>query len=181
MRLVLGSDLLAVGWRLAARLGLRLHAHHAFKVAHHGSKGAFAEEVVGVEGGRGRCWLITPWNRGRSLPRFEEREGIAALLASVDEVFLTALPFEGAGPVPPLTRRTRRELARERGTGRGTSLPGGLTLTPIPAPSRCTEGWISIRFVADGRIGEIRGADGTLVVVEEGEPRARPLGRGRMG
>jgi Metallo-beta-lactamase superfamily len=93
--LVLGADATAVAWEEASKrlapadlLGCR-----PVKVPHHGSDKAIHRLLIDEQNSDSdRPLVITPWTRGKGLPRFEPNQGVDRLLRSADALQLTSLP-----------------------------------------------------------------------------------------
>jgi hypothetical protein len=119
-----------------------LAAHGLMKVPHHGSKGAIVEALDGRPGER--LWVMTPWDRGRRLPRFDDREGVALLQGQHPELHLSALPFRSPRPQSTPFRLTRPEafVLHEQSRSRDARA----VARNLPLPVR--DGWIEIVFNA---------------------------------
>lgn len=124
--LLLGADLpnerngrlVESGWSHLCGAVTGLHEHAGYKVAHHASREAIHPDVVRPHG-RARAWATTPYNKGQTLPRFEEGEGVSLLQACERELLLTALPV-GFRDQRPMTERVRRaEIEPASVVGRG--------------------------------------------------------------
>lgn len=167
-RLLLGADLEHAGWAsVAERHGaLQIFAHAGAKVPHHGSAGALHE--VWCDGARGRVWALTPWNRGRKLPRFEDGEGLDRMLAHVDRVHLTGLPVAHDAQDEAPCRTSRRALRDgTRPVPRTVEFFPGLTLEEVDvAPAAELRCWIAAAFAPDGTLVEIEHGKGSLEVEE---------------
>jgi hypothetical protein len=155
VRVVLGADLPATEWGKVVREdeAARPGEHIGLKIPHHGSAAAQHAVLAHPNDGRTRTWAVTPWNRGATLPRFEDEEGIALLLTRVREVHLTSLPVELR---PPLGSRqvTRTEVARRIARRRF----GGDDIVveyDAPTPSAATS-WVLASFDEDGTLTDIR-------------------------
>jgi beta-lactamase superfamily II metal-dependent hydrolase len=104
--LVLGADATAVAWEQAsARLqpGALLNCRPV-KVPHHGSENAIHTLLIDEQQhDPDRQLIVTPWNKGKGLPRFDPGQGVDRLLRAVDALHLTSLPFTGvemSGRIP---------------------------------------------------------------------------------
>ena len=92
LRILLGADLPAGPWAQIGGLWSDLGKHAALKVPHHGPTNSIS--AVFAAGEPERLWVITPWNRGPTLPRFEDGQGVDRLLDFVKELNLTGLPSQ---------------------------------------------------------------------------------------
>lgn len=157
LRVLLGADVLTAQWKLIEReIGAEtLRAHGLMKVPHHGSKGATIN-CLDVCADR-RLWVLTPWNRGRGLPRFEDGEGAALLQSHCDELHLSALPFRVPRPHERPFRLTRVEALDLR--ERSRSVRSRATARSLPLPVH--DGWVDIALTVEGAeysYGEAAGA-----------------------
>jgi hypothetical protein len=176
LRLVLGSDLPKSGWKHVhlRAVTLDLGKHHAFKVAHHGSKGALHDTVL--KGSRERLWIATPFHRGRELPCFDDGHGIEGLLKHNDEVALTSLrDVAGSGARPARITRQRVRDARARVARK---VLGGSVRT-LPRPGMDPGGWIAAGFAKDGSVVDRQYGEGAVVVAEEAVHAAHPVVRSK--
>ncbi len=153
VRIVLGADVTDenTSWDEIAKSFPNLAEHLALKVPHHGSDKALNDSYAA--GNRNRCWIVTPYNLGKKLPRFEPSQGVEQALTFVDEVILTALPF-----------RHDSEAFSPFSTTRGAidaGLPAGSEGEFDPM-----ERGIVIGFDANGSIVERRYGQGTLRITE---------------
>jgi Metallo-beta-lactamase superfamily len=133
VRLVLGADVPNSQWPHIAAEFSDLGVHAVLKVPHHGSREAI-HDTYGA-GDRNRCWAVTPFHR-QGLPRSGDfagngdPEGLASILAYVDEIHLTGLPFSHdheRQPPPCITTRAElRDRTRPQFTG---PLPEGFCRT----------------------------------------------------
>lgn len=171
-RIILGSDLPKKGWKRLSRNNteLRLGTHHALKIAHHGSKGALHEAVLtGAE--TGRCWLMTPFHRGRGLPCFDDDHGIAGLLEYNREVIVTSLrdvvATDGARPA----RLTRQRIRDDRAAASRKSALGA-EVRRTPRQGKDPGGWVAVGFSGTGTIEDIQYGDGAAIIVDD--PNAKP-------
>lgn len=179
VRLVLGADLPNWGWkRIAqARPDLTLSQHAGLKVAHHGSKNAQHTSVI--NGSSERVWVMTPWNRAKGLPRFEENQGTHRLLQKVTEVHLTALPKRiaglGGGSRVPLDSLRSRLPQRKVDTG--------VVVESIDPPTSHDGGWVAFGFGPDGSLRDQRHGDLSLVVTRalKAARKTRTSGRKKKG
>lgn len=182
VRLLLGSDLPRRGWSRIAKHSSGLAAHHALKVAHHGSKGALHDSALKGPG-RTRLWVATPFFRGRGLPCFDDKHGIAGLLKHNDEIVVTSLrdiPTEGPAKPPRLTRQHIRDAR-----GRAAKSVAGTKAKVLPRPGMDPEGWVAAGFSKDGTIVDVVYGNGAVLVGEDaaavgvaGSPPARRRSRG---
>lgn len=127
--------------------------HAALKVPHHGSNPAL--HACFGNGSRDRCWIITPYSKGRKLPRFDTNEGIEHALSFVDEVSLTSLPY-----------RHDSEANAPIATTRNSILSGSPARIETHEACEKMERGVVIGFAKDGTIVERRYGQGTLRVVE---------------
>jgi len=146
VRLVLGADLLTGYWTAAQAVGGVLTDHALAKVPHHGSTTALDSAWLDVHPGAPH-WLLTPFNKGKKLPDFEEDEGLDQMLRNVDEVHLTALGRRPSGAVAANRRMT---LAAARPLMRGTTRRG-ITFSK-KSTSRLESSWVAAAFNPDGSI-----------------------------
>ncbi|WP_238641414.1 MBL fold metallo-hydrolase [Halorhodospira halophila] len=165
-RILLGADVEHDGWESIRRHFSELGHHAALKYPHHGSSGAF--HTAFAEGGGHRTWVITPWNRGAGLPRYDDGEGLDQALAFCPEIHLTGLPIRHdlQGHVP---YHTTREALRD---GLDPSpverqLAGGLTLA-FHHDAGPLSHYVAAGFDENGRRQDIQHGAGTVVVT--GEP-----------
>jgi beta-lactamase superfamily II metal-dependent hydrolase len=171
LRMLLGADLpvsrggttVSSGWTSVLTAYPNAGAVGGFKVAHHGSKEA-VPTFTAKSGSR--TWVVTPYNRGRSLPRFGPNEGMDLLLKSETPIHLTGMPV-GVRQQQPMPACTPRASVSSSGPKLrpGLSLPGKLSAAGRPKgldPSQC-HWWFE--FDAQGQlIGKRRGAAATEVV-----------------
>jgi len=160
VRLLLGAYLENAGWQRIddAGLGKPLGRHIAYKVAHHGSKGACHACHATGRSGTERVWPLTPWNRGQKLPRFEDNEGLSLLLDEQPFVYATSLPFSWARPTSG--DPTRAEL-RDAGKPTGNPFAG----VPVPSPADADKAWWHFAFRADGSLGASERGEAALRVL----------------
>jgi hypothetical protein len=152
-RIVLGADVTDenASWDEITEVYRNLAAHSTLKVPHHGSEKAINDKYAA--GDPKRCWIVTPYNLGRKLPRFEPGQGVDLALNFVDEVNLTALPirhdFEASAP-----------FVTTRGViDAGLPVGGEDDFDPM-------ERGIAIGFNADGSIAKRRYGKGTLRITQ---------------
>jgi hypothetical protein len=145
VQLLLGADVLAAQWKqIEDQVGPDvLKAHGLMKVPHHGSKGAIVE-ALGVCPGD-RLWVVTPWNRGRGLPRFEEKQGVARLHQQYECLHLSSLPFRLPSPAQRPFRLTRDEAQTLREQSRSDGARAVARHLPLPV----RDGWIDMLFTGD--------------------------------
>jgi hypothetical protein len=166
VRLLLGADTVAVDWEEIGQGDLDVARHHACKVPHHGALGA-AHDAWG-EGCSSRAWIVTPFNRGRKLPSFEDEGGLAWALRRVDRVHLTGLPVKARlqGKIPLET--TRERLRRGAHGVSGDLRVGAIALQPLPEPDSSLEScFVAMGFSKDGSLQDLRYGAGAVVVTEE--------------
>jgi beta-lactamase superfamily II metal-dependent hydrolase len=169
-RILLGADVVATDWASISAVVPDLSRHSGLKIPHHGSSGALHASFG--SGDRTRLWIGTPYNRGRKLPRFEDGEGMAAMLEQVDAVHLTGLPvaFELQERVPfEATRQGLRDGTEPRIVARG--IGGSLRLTEGTAsgPDSC---FVLAGFDADGRLEELHHGPGAVIVRDGASSRS---------
>ncbi len=129
-RIVLGSDVELAHWESIGAQCPRLREHALLKVPHHGSSGAMVPAVFQApqwEAGL-PIWVLTPFNRGQKLPRFEDGEGAALMLDHVESLLMTALPVaagdQATSPIET-TRQALRDGQRFGGEVEQRSAEGG--------------------------------------------------------
>jgi len=165
IRLLLGSDVPSLDWTEIAREFEGLGNHAALKFPHHGSHGAV--HVSWGEGRRDRVWIVTPFSRGRGLPRYEDHHGLAWALEHVEKVHLTGLPVkhELQGRVPYETSRAAlldgsAPLAATRTLGKLR-----FELRPEPTEENC---FVAAGFDPDGQLQDLQHGPGAVIVRETG-------------
>jgi hypothetical protein len=107
-----GKVLVGEGWERLHALVLGLHAHHALKVPHHGSREALTDELLQGVAGFSRTWVVTPFN-SQALPSPEPGEGAELLLQKEREFLLTALSVGWKQQISGQVRLTLAELRRD--------------------------------------------------------------------
>jgi beta-lactamase superfamily II metal-dependent hydrolase len=116
--ILLGADLERPEWASLLPAG-RLQVCNPVKVPHHGSAGAFDKAWAGDKSQNAsnaeRRMLIAPFDKHPRLPDIDSINGLPALLAEVDQVHLTSLPFRttprAAGAVTLMDLRALRDAA----------------------------------------------------------------------
>jgi len=153
VRLLLGADVTNITqcWDDISTNYPGLANHHALKVPHHGSENGLHESFG--TGTRNRAWIITPYNKGLKLPRFENNQGIGMSLGYVDAIDLTSLHT-----------RHDRELEAPYHTTRSI-VEAGLPCGTDNEPDYQERG-IVIGFDKNGTISERRYGRGTLRITE---------------
>jgi beta-lactamase superfamily II metal-dependent hydrolase len=145
LSLLLGADLPWPQWELLNRTSLiaEIAQAQALKASHHGSRNAQHSVVIGQPPPVDRHCVVTPWNRGHKLPRYEDDEGMDLLLRSIQEILLTAAPH------PSLcgTTSTRSQVGD---TVQRRRLGNRLLLEYEPAPAQVFAGWVRASFDATG-------------------------------
>lgn len=159
-RLLLGSDLTAAGWNDLAQGVAPIH-HDGYKVAHHASANAFVDRVHAPRGPK--FWVATPYSRARKLPRFEDGQGVAKILARVEELHLTGVPFA----LPRAGRWPRSALARET---KRAKLATDVVIEITGAPRPVDEHWVRASFDASGGLVAFEHGPGAVVVIRDAEP-----------
>lgn len=167
LRLLLGADVIAEDWEgVAASVG-RLASHRALKFPHHGAAGAV--HASWGAGTKDRLWVVTPYNRGHKLPRFDDGHGVAWALECVEKVHLTGLPVRHdlQGKVPYVT--TRQALRDGRNPApEGQHLPGGLRFSLQADLSGTWDACVvAAGFDERGALVDLQHGPGALVVREE--------------
>lgn len=145
LSLVLGADLPWPQWELLSRTSAiaELAQAHALKASHHGSRNAQHAVVIGQPPPVDRHCVVTPWNRGRKLPRYEDNEGVDVLLRCIHEVVVTTAPH------PSLcgTTSTRSQAAD---TVQRRRLGNRLLLEYESDSAEVFGGWVHASFDATG-------------------------------
>ena len=180
VRLVLGSDLPKRGWRAVHQrsAALDLGRHHGFKVSHHGSKGAL-HDVVLTSANRNRLWVVSPFQRGRGLPCFDEGHGVAGLLDHNDELVLTSLRDVSGSGVRPW-RLTRQEVCDARAKA-GAKSPLGKDVRSVPRQGMDPAGWFAVGFDGTGSIVDRQYGEGAVLIVDAptAQAQAKPVTKGK--
>jgi hypothetical protein len=164
--LLLGSDVVSIDWQDIAAGFDGLDRHTALKFPHHGSEGAV--DASWGEGENNRFWMMTPYNRGRKLPRYEDEHGLAWALRHVEKVHLTGLPVKHSlqGQVPYETTRTALLNGEEPPTEFQTV--GGLRIELIAEPAGVANAcFVAAGFDACGTLVDLKHGPGAVVVREE--------------
>lgn len=171
-RVLLGSDLpervnrvtVESGWTSVRERTAELAAHHAYKVAHHGSANAIPEAMHRTAQSP-RLWTATPYNRGAGLPRFEDGEGVEQLLQLEPELHLTGMPVSTRAqlPMPPaITRSALLPRLREvRGPLGALGPPVATGAIGVASPEQCV--WAFAMDAEGRRRGVWRGSAATIV------------------
>lgn len=141
-RVVLGSDLptgCQSGWDKVLSSAPQLGRHHALKLPHHGSPGAYHRKLHTGSPER-RCWWVTPYNASR-LPPLDDLRGLPQLLRREPALLLTALPA---------ARRLQRPLAHP-----GIVRLDQLEERKLPAHPRVTLLQMAVAIAAPGEPGPL--------------------------
>lgn len=160
-RLLLGADVLTAQWReITKSVGEDvLVAHGLMKIPHHGSEGAIIEALDGCPDGR--TWVMTPYDCGRGLPRFEDKNGVDLLHAQQRELCLSALPFRWPGSPQEPFRLTRANAVAARNDAR--SARTGAVRRRLPRP--VNDAWIDVLITAR-QIGVTLGPVAGVIVAD---------------
>jgi hypothetical protein len=172
VRVLLGSDVLRADWNTIGTKFSGLANHAMLKVPHHGSHGA-RHDTFGRHANRDRIWIVTPFNRGQGLPRFEDNQGLHWILQQVDRVHLTGLPvaYDLQGAVPFKT--TRQDLRDgKRPLPALVPLLPGLMLKKANIPEPTWNCYVAVGFDQKGQPADVRHGAGALVV-EERKPKLK--------
>jgi len=166
-RLLLGADVPNPHWADICERFPLLGNHQAMKTPHHGSDEALHDGIL--QGTRERLWIVTPYSRGKKLPRFGDGKAVHRMLRHVDVVYLTGLPSSHDQQMGSPCEATRQELnANSSPRPVVFSLPGGIqgTVDPVRSDLSC---YVVARFDGAGR-GEITSCGpGTVRVTEASE------------
>jgi hypothetical protein len=163
-RLLLGADVEHLHWTPICTEFGALGNHAAMKIPHHASLEALHEGILA--GTPGRAWIVTPYNRGRRLPRFEDDQGLARLLRCENQVHLTGLPYAHDRQMDAPCRATRTELRLgSRPRPREFQLPGGLTGWALTT-SDDLSCYVVAAFDAEGKRVFLSHGPGTVEVTE---------------
>lgn len=147
----------------------RLSQANPVKVPHHGSPGAFDTTWAGSrlqdESNPGRRMLIAPYDRHPKLPDLDDHRGMPGLLAEVDEVDVTTLPFETEPQVSGHCRLQDLRTARDQAGRRTDPIPGGFgDPSPRQSPADETESWLVAELHPDGQC-VVRGGSNRITIV----------------
>jgi hypothetical protein len=157
LRLLLGADLTNEHghWDEIGASYPTVGHHTAAKIPHHASRESLCHSFG--NGSPGRCWVATPYNRGRKkLPRFDTKQGVELILASyVDELNVTSLPY-----------RHVEELQSPLVIQRNVVASGTPALSPNRPVADELERGIVLGFDMNGTIMERRYGRGTLRISE---------------
>jgi len=163
-RLLLGADVPNPHWAEICERFPSLGNHQAMKTPHHGSDEALHDGFL--QGTRERLWIVTPYNRGKKLPRFGDGHAVHRMLRHVGFVYLTGLPSGHDQQMGSPCEATRQELnANTSPRPVAFSLPGGIqgTVDPVRNDVSC---YVVARFDEAGR-GEVTSCGpGTVRVTE---------------
>lgn len=165
VRLLLGADVPSLDWENIAEDFDGLGRHAALKFPHHASAGSV--HVSWGRGPRNRIWIVTPYNRGQKLPRYEEDQGLAWALKYVEKVHLTGLPVrhELQGRVPYET--TRAALATGSDPVAQTRTLGKLRFELRSEPTQAADAcFVAAGFDMEGNLQDLQHGPGALVVRE---------------
>jgi hypothetical protein len=165
VRVLLGADVEQADWDTIAGVHADLGDHQALKVPHHGSLGAV--HICDAEGTRDRFWIVTPWNRKRGLPRFENNQGVHLLLRSVTRLRLAGLPvaYEAQAAVPSEAMRTDLHAGHPPAPA-PVPVAGGRLAYPITFTVEPLDCLVLVGFDHTGRIQDERYGPGSVVVRE---------------
>ncbi len=176
LRLLLGSDLEAKGWQEAQDRAWSFAAHHGLKVPHHGSKGAlhpsFTQRMSEEEE---RLWVVTPWGRGKKLPRFEDEQGLDLLLRNEGRLHLTGLPdrYDPEARQPFFTTRAALgKLPRPEPIG---PIPGLGNIIPRLPVGDLLDHFVIAGFDEQGKLVQTVYGPGSIVVTETPLPPNTPM------
>ncbi len=154
VRILLGADVENPHWEEIAREFPGLRDHAAMKVPHHashasaGSEGALHTSFL--EGSNSRFWVVTPYSKGRRLPRMEDGQGIHQLLNHVSCLYLTGLPVRHDRQADAPCETTRAECQQEiRPRPLAVPFAGGITGRALDA-SDAFKCWIGAEFSDEG-------------------------------
>jgi hypothetical protein len=167
VRLLLGSDLEADGWQEVQARGGSYATHHGLKVPHHGSLGAVHASFAAKPSDTERLWIVTPYNVGKKLPRFEDGQGFEKLLASEEKIHLTGLPDRYSPTTTPpfcTTRGALKSLARPSPVGR---VPGFGDVIPELPHSEDLDHYVIAGFDTAGTLVSLKYGDGSMIVTEK--------------
>ncbi|MCO5167502.1 MAG: hypothetical protein M9894_14240 [Planctomycetes bacterium] len=116
-----------------------------------------------------RLWVVTPWSAGTKLPRFEDGQGVEALLGHVARLHLTGLPVAHVlqGPAPSTsTRAALRDGQSPRAMHLGSI--GGVPIVPLgpspPTPAPALTCYVAAGLDDGGVVREVRHGPGSVVV-----------------
>lgn len=165
-RLLLGADAEAEDWASIAEEYPDLADHMALKYPHHGSAGAW-HAAYATGNHCAATWLMTPYNRGHKLPRFEDGQGLHQALLAHTPIHLTGLPtrHELQHRIP---FETTRQALRDGHTPQAVikSLPGGFNMA-IKPQTTAFEGFVAAGFDADGNLIDLQHGAGAVTINEE--------------
>lgn len=162
---LLGSDLENPGWEKVIKTltHIDLSKKHVLKISHHGSLKAQNHIVHQNK----PFAFLTPWNRGMSLPRFEEQQGIHAMLKLQEHIHLTALPFKinaEEGSPQKVSRDTI--LTYKNQASLKVTADSDFQLEEMPQKTSRAKHWILAGLNQNGQIIENRFGSGTWTVFE---------------
>jgi hypothetical protein len=152
---LLGADLERPEW-VSLVDAARLDSCNPVKVPHHGSPGAFDKIWAGDRATRPenaqRRMLVAPFNRRPKLPDLDHAKGLPGLLAQVDEVNLTSLPFETDPVMTGGCRLGELRAARDQAKTASLPLPAAFD-APSPRQTDPSEddSWLLAELSSDGR------------------------------
>lgn len=168
-RILLGADVEHEDWEEIQTVYPDLAHHAGMKYPHHGSLGAY--HPVFAEGGEEeRFWVMTPWNRGRKLPRYEDGEGLDKALKACPRIHLTGLPLRHDLQAKPPYHTTREALRDgKEPLLQDQTLPVGLSFTLLPEAEPLSH-YVVAGFDKDGNLKDLQHGAGTVVVrAQDGE------------
>lgn len=163
-RLLFGADVPNPHWETIHNEVADVSDHHFLKVPHHGSEEAIHRTFM--KGERERIWVVTPYNRGRKLPRFDDDGAIHRMFDYVDTLYLTGLPIAHDLQNDSPLNRTRRDVLSLLSSPKTTfELPGELrgTVEPIRLDVSC---YVVARFDNTGTPTIVCCGPGTVRMTE---------------
>jgi beta-lactamase superfamily II metal-dependent hydrolase len=164
MSLLFGADVENPHWHQIAEHRANLGSHLILKVPHHGSREA--QNGCFLQGTPGRVWIATPFSLNDGLPRFEDGQGMAMLLAHEAAVHLTGLPVRHAQQQDEPCETTRQDLL-DGVLPQPTpfNLPGGITGVEEPTEPDSLSCYVGVSLdAAGGR--EVFHGSGSLCIRE---------------
>lgn len=165
VRLLLGSDVVAEDWGEISTVFPGLSEHETLKFPHHGSEGAVHSSWG--EGPKERLWIMTPWNRGKKLPRYEDGHGLAWALQHIDEIHLTGLPVKHQLQAKVPYRTTRQALLSGQNPTAESRMLGGVRFELAAEPPGVADAcFVAAGFEPNGSLADLQHGPGALVVRE---------------
>lgn len=168
--LVLGADAGAVAWAAAEQ---RLDPEHLLacvpiKVPHHGSRESIhALLLAAVDPPPARPMVVTPWNSGSTLPRFDPGQGAELLLRATDALELTAFPFGKLASSPIAVADVFAALDLEEIDDDIDTSAIRLQLdrpSLVDADPDALEAWVLIQIAEDGSLDVERGTSAVQLI-----------------